>query len=174
MFEAVSPAYRDQLAELHAQRPDFGARGHRWAGEVPKWADTFGAVTFLDYGCGKATLGNAVFTAGKTQIGSWQDYDPALDWSGPPRPADLVMCLDVLEHVEPDRIDDVLDDLRGLTLKACVMFVDTSPAHKNLPDGRNAHILQRPLRWWLDKIQDRFAIHTLLNERPEFLCIGIP
>lgn len=166
----ISETYREQNRQLHALRPDFGARGYRWASEVAKWSRTFEAVSWLDVGCGKATLYDA---CGRPP--NWQNYDPAVfEYEAPPRPADLVMCLDVLEHVEPDRIDDVLDDLRGLTLKACVMFVDTGPAHKNLPDGRNAHILQRPLRWWLDKIQDRFTIHTLLNERPEFLCIGTP
>ena len=174
MFESISPGYRDQLAQLHAQRPDFGARGHRWAGEAYKWSRSFGASTFLDYGAGKGSLLRAC-EQWLPEPYTWQDYDPAIaEYSFPPRPADLVMCLDVLEHVEPDHIDAVLDELRGLALKACVMFVDTGPAHKTLPDGRNAHIRQRPIRWWLDKMQDRFTLHTVLNERPEFLCIGLP
>lgn len=179
MFEAISPGYRQQLAQLHAERPDFGARGHRWAGEARKWANKFEAETFLDYGCGKATLGNSCeYFAGVAWLNgnrNWQNYDPAIpEFSAPPRPADLVMCLDVLEHIEPDHIDAVLDDLHRLTLKACVMFVDTGPAHKTLPDGRNAHILQRPIGWWLPKMMERFTLHTVLNERPEFLFIGIP
>jgi len=102
MFEAISPGYRKQLAQLHAERPDFGARGHRWAKEVGKWQKTFGAETFLDYGCGKGTLFHAINGPPHWIIAEWwQDYDPAIpEFSAPPRPADLVMCLDVLEHVE--------------------------------------------------------------------------
>lgn len=171
----ISEAYRQQNYRLHQERPDFGARGHRWAGEARKWAKNFGARSFLDLGCGKATLEKAAFPIIMDQPYPWQNYDPAIpEYADPPRPADLVMCLDVLEHVEPECIDAVLDDLRRLTLKACVMFVDTGPAHKTLPDGRNAHILRRPIEWWMWGMMKRFEVHTILNERPEFLFIGTP
>ena len=32
---------------------------------------------------------------------------------------------------------------------------------KVLPDGRNAHLTQEPIEWWLPKLTDRFDIQTL-------------
>ena len=166
----ITERYRALNRALHISRPDYGSRAHRWSNECRKWARHFQAKSFLDYGCGTASLSAVV-----PELQPWQNYDPAVDmWNYPPKPADLVVCLDVLEHIEPDCIDDVLDELRGLSIKACVMFVDTGSAVKKLPDGRNAHILQRPLGWWLAAMMKRWTLHTVLNQTPEFLFIGTP
>ena len=47
----------------------------------------------------------------------YRPYDPAFPEYGEPRGADLVCCIDVLEHIEPDLLDNVLDDLARITLK---------------------------------------------------------
>jgi hypothetical protein len=39
--------------------------------------------------------------------------------------------------------------------------IHTGPAMKHLPDGRNAHLTQEPIEWWLPKLTDRFDIQTL-------------
>ena len=33
-----------------------------------------------------------------------------------------------------------------------VALLATGPAEKMLPDGRNAHLIQQPKQWWLDKV----------------------
>ena len=44
-------------------------------------------------------------------------YDPAIpEWSAPPAPRRFVACIDVLEHIEPDLLDNVLDDLKRVVL----------------------------------------------------------
>jgi len=35
------------------------------------------------------------------------------------------------------------------------------PAGKVLSDGRNAHLIQKPLSWWLPKLCERFEILEL-------------
>lgn len=38
-------------------------------------------------------------------------YDPAVpEWSAPAAPCRFVACIDVLEHIEPHLIDNVLDE----------------------------------------------------------------
>ena len=110
----------------------------------------------LDYGAGKQSLANAmpwVRIAG---------YDPAIpELSKPPMPADLVVCTDVLEHVEPECLEDVLDDLRRLTLKAAYLEIATREALKHLEDGRNAHLIVQPMEWWLPRIWQRFSLRSL-------------
>jgi S-adenosylmethionine:diacylglycerol 3-amino-3-carboxypropyl transferase len=71
----------------------------------------------------------------------------------PPEPHDIVVCTDVLEHIEPDCLDDVLADIRRCTKKAALLVVATRPAMKTLSDGRNAHLIQEDFKWWEPHIE---------------------
>ena len=58
-------------------------------------------------------------------------YDPAIPiWTDRPEPAEMVVCIDVLEHIEPDFLESVLDDLARVTAKIGVFTVATGPAQK--------------------------------------------
>jgi hypothetical protein len=48
--------------------------------------------------------------------------------------------------------------LRPLCVDRCGRRVHTSAAVKVLPDGRNAHLIQRPASWWLPKLMERFEL----------------
>ena len=67
-------------------------------------------------------------------------------------------CIDVLEHVEPHLLDNVLTDLRRVTKNVGFFTVHTGPAVKTLSDGRNAHLIQQSATWWLTKLSDYFQI----------------
>ena len=89
----------------------------------------------------------------------YQAYDPGVpELAGEPDSAELVVCIDVLEHIEPDCLEAVLDHLAALTEKVCFCTVHTGPAGKTLPDGRNAHLIQKPAEWWLPKFMERFSL----------------
>ena len=91
-------------------------------------------------------------------------YDPAIPkWSEVPDPHEMVACIDVLEHIEPEFLDDVLDDLKRLTIRLGFFSIHTGPAVKTLSDGRNAHLIQEPPKWWLPKIMDRFELRSFSN-----------
>lgn len=111
----------------------------------------------MDYGAGKGRLGESLKTMGiEPKI---THYDPAIkEWSEKPSPKECVACIDVLEHIEPELLDNVLDDLKTLTKKVGVFTVHTGPAIKTLSDGRNAHLIQKPSSWWIPKIISRFDL----------------
>lgn len=69
-----------------------------------------------------------------------------------PTQHDLVVCSDVLEHIERECIVSVLLDLQSLTSK--VLFIDVAmrEAKKVLADGRNAHLIQESGSWWLTEL----------------------
>ena len=71
----------------------------------------------------------------------YQAFDPVFPEYGEALAADLVCCIDVLERVEPHRLDNVLADLRRVTTTVGFFTVHTGPAVKTLSDGRNAHLI---------------------------------
>ena len=83
-------------------------------------------------------------------------------------------CTDVLEHIEPDCIDDVLDDLARVTKSVLFATVCVVPAKKKLADGRNAHILLKPFDWWAGKLTERLEWRMFQNEGHTFLAVLEP
>ena len=163
----ISPAYTEQNTLLHAQRPDYGARGYRYADTIRDLAEKFECKDILDYGSGKGTLRTAL-----EDLRVWE-YDPAvLRISKPPVPADLVVCLDVLEHIEPECIEAVLDDLRRCARKACFLTISTKAAQKFLPDGRNAHLIQAGMEWWVPKLRARWKLRLIQGNEDAFVIVG--
>lgn len=161
----ISSAYRDLNAQLHKDRPDYGTSGRTWAPVVVALMQEHGCTSVLDYGCGKRTLEQALAFP-------IRNYDPCIpELSAPPDPADMVCCTDVLEHIEPDCIDAVLDDIKRVTGKVALLTVATGPAKKSLPDGRNAHILQRPYTWWLPQLWERWTLLAYRDLGPDFMVI---
>lgn len=85
----------------------------------------------------------------------------------------MVCCIDVLEHIEPEYLETVLDELCRLTEGIAFLSIDTGPAVKTLSDGRNAHLIQQPMNWWLPKIWDRWELQTVqMSSEHGFFVIG--
>lgn len=129
----------------------------RWVKDIADLCQTVGSYDVLDYGCGKSTLShNFPHTI--------KQYDPAFPrYSATPEPADIVVCTDVLEHIEPEFIDDVLDDLQRVTKKVGFFTIAMQPAKKILSDGRNAHLIIENGEWWLEKLIKRFKIQSYVK-----------
>ena len=84
----------------------------------------------------------------------------------------MVACIDVLEHVEPQCLESVLDDLKRLTKRVGLFTVHTEPAKKTLPDGRNAHLIQQPPSWWLPKFLSRFDL-VVFQRMPQGFWVAV-
>lgn len=161
----ISEAYREQNAKLH-DNPHYGVSGHKWAPMVKQLAG--GSTDILDFGCGKRTLEKALGF-------SIQNYDPCIPGlDATPEPASVVVCGDVLEHIEPECLDDVLDELRRLIREVGLFTIATGPAKKYLPDGRNAHLIQEGAQWWIPKIWQRFRITQFVDKGHELIVIVTP
>lgn len=149
----ISPEYLALNAELHAHTK-FGSGGHKWAGSITRFMQRAQAVTLIDYGCGKGTLAQALHAlAPKPFV---VNYDP-VTFPTRPSPADFVSCTDVLEHIEPDCLDAVLDDIRALGTKGAFLVISTRLAKKTLADGRNAHLIVEDATFWRAHLEARYA-----------------
>lgn len=168
----ISDDYRKQQAELHRNQ-DYGVASQFYAPIVAQAINRFGVTEVLDYGAGKGRLGQTLMR--DRLVGHafrMQHYDPAIpDWASDPEPCEMVACIDVLEHIEPHLLDNVLDDLQRLTLQVGVFSVSTVAAIKKLADGRNAHLIIEPPGWWLPKILERFELHVFQKVPDGFFVI---
>lgn len=107
----------------------------------------------LDYGAGKGTLALEL----RRRSIEVAEYDPGFPGKEQaPEPADMVTCIDVMEHIEPPLLDNVIKDLHRLTRKC--LFVDIATKFdKNrwLSDGRNSHQIVNEGPWWAKEFEAR-------------------
>ncbi len=152
----VSPEYQAQIQQLHKDDPSWGSTGRHFAPLVLKVVQDYAPLNILDYGCGKQSLSRSL---PEFHITGYDPGVPGIDT--PPAPVDFVICTDVLEHVESAMLDDVLDDLQRVVKDVLFVAVSTVDAYQILSDGRNAHLVVKPLEWWLPKLMNRFSIINL-------------
>lgn len=164
----ISDEYKAEQANLH-KNPDYGVASVHYAPMVSKVCNQYGVKELLDYGCGKARLMTALEVDHKMDIQLYEPSNP--EWADLPEPSEMVACIDVLEHIEPNKLDNVLDDLQRVTQSIGLFTVATTPAMKTLSDGRNAHLIIEPASWWLPKIMQRFELHTFQKMPDGFLVL---
>jgi hypothetical protein len=170
--ETISDDYLRQQQELH-KNPNYGVASVHYARLVKDVIERSGAKSLSDYGAGKQYLRRKLEELGVRGV-EYRAYDPAFPEYGPPRPADLTCCIDVLEHIEPEYLDTVLDELRAITPRFGFFTIHIHPAGKVLADGRNAHLIQQPSSWWLPRLCQRFEIDHLQLTQGGFAVVVSP
>lgn len=155
----ITEEYRKLNEQMHLEKKSYGTSGVKLASYVKGVSEKLGTTDILDYGCGKGTLAaNLPFDI--------HQYDPCVpEHARTPEPADIVICSDVLEHIEPDCLIDVLDDLYRVTKKSILLVIHHGPAKKHLADGRNAHLIQEDEQFWLTLIMQRFIVRLFHCEQ---------
>ena len=142
----ISPEYVALNAELHRRVPTYGVGGHRWADKVRELVKETGADSVLDYGCGKGSLGEALKPL------KVYGYDPAIPGKQRlPEFAGVVVCTDVMEHVEAKCIGAVIENLCNLATRAVLVVVSCRVGGKRLANGKPAHISVHPAAWWHER-----------------------
>ena len=168
--EVISNDYVELNRQLHESSHEYGTYSFRHAKTVIKLKESLNTSSVLDYGCGKGTLGQ------RLPFPIWE-YDPAIPGKDKaPRPADLVTCFDVLEHIEPEYLDNVLKDLARCVLKIGYFTINMAPSSKTLADGRNAHLIQKDEAWWKEKLSEYFLLvnNSIIKKGPQLFIIVAP
>jgi len=137
--DLMSDEYRNVLEQYHQDAKDWGRNaGEKRAPLIHRLVKKYKTKNILDYGSGKGSLNEAV------QAYKIVSYEPGIpELANLPKPYDIVVSFGVLEHVEPEYIDNVV----------AYLDIGTLPAKHVLSDGRNAHLIVENKDWWLEKLK---------------------
>lgn len=154
MAQLISAEALEREREQHAREkpegphrlPGYGITGWRWRDEVLALAERIGAKSVLDYGAGKGSLAASM-------VGDVRCYDP-VTFPAEPKPADIVVCTDVLEHVEPGSLDAVLSHIERLAEKGVLIAV---PKHR--PEKASPALTIEEPSWWRFRLSAYWPSH---------------
>ncbi len=142
----LSDYYRSVLEETHRRGP-WGIMSLEYAPRVAGMMQRYNLDEVLDYGAGAGNLEKQLqLLLPNVTV---HNYDPGvIKWNALPKPCKMVACIDVIEHIEPQFLDAVLDDLERVIEGYAFISICTYPASRILPNGWNAHIcIKDPLEW---------------------------
>lgn len=157
----ISDDYKKQLNEVHTgRRPDkkWGTTGARNIGdEVVKYLEhRRGWIkTVLDFGAGQCSLEKYVKDKAVDVRVNWTNYDPGIPELSalPEGKFDLICSSDVMEHVEPEMVDETIQWQKDHAERGLLIMIACSECGLKLPDGRNAHLTVQEPKWWWDKYE---------------------
>jgi hypothetical protein len=158
----------EQYGELHRTKR-YGISGARRKHFVQPWIAALKPTSILDYGAGQSTLVNLLSIH---TLKVRDRYDPAIpEIATIPRSSyDVVLCTDVLEHLDEAEIEPVLRHVRQHSPLA-VFTIGMGTAKAVLPSGENAHATVKPALWWLMTLRDVFPDATLVSANRKFATI---
>lgn len=141
--------YLEQAKLYHKNNPDKweGSTLHGYVADIEKIIKTHKIDTILNYGSGKARFVPPHWYC--------RNYDPAVAGFeiSPKAGADLVICVDVLEHIPENHIKNTLHIIFFLAKKFVFLTIACYPAKAILPNGKNAHYTVKPPEWWIEKLK---------------------
>lgn len=175
MPNLISTAYQAEQRRMHEVHDAYGVECLRYGKSIANLVVRNGIASLLDYGSGKGRIIEAVaphLNGHRLEINL---YDPGIEeLAVTPEPAEMVTCIDVLEHVEPECTADVIADIHRCARRMIFVTIGLTPAAKTLSDGRNAHINLRPSNEWLLLLMDHFFIHSFTDIGRSAIFIGAP
>ena len=145
----ISNEYKKIISDLNGIS-NFGKRK-----KAPKFLDKFIKnyipKTVLDFGCG--TGGLVHYLQDEYPDLTVSGYDPGNETYSTPidnSEFDLIVSTDVLEHIEPEHLNETLQYLSERS-RYCYHLIALAPSKVILPDGRNAHLIQQSSGWWRER-----------------------
>lgn len=117
----------------------------------------------IDFGCGTGRPAQRLRMAGLEVTGidfAFNCLDPDVSipfvvanlWSLPRLSADWGYCTDVMEHIPPDRVDDVLRNIRASVRKGVYFQIATRADVMGKLVGEKLHLTVEPTTWWSDAL----------------------
>lgn len=166
--DLISDDYKQSLAQLQL--------GNKFKGLLVKYepvksfVEQYAPNSILDYGCAKGRLVQQL-REDFPDIQVIHGYDPGVPEFDriPQAKYDCLISNDVIEHFEPEFLDQSLAHMNTLFDRAAWLIIACYPAKKSLPDGRNAHLIIESPDWWRQRVAQCFVnCRVVYDEVVEF------
>ena len=79
-----------------------------------------------------------------------------------PEASDMTVCVDVMEHIEPEKLEAVLDHIADKTNKILYFKVCMLPSHNKFKNGQNLHLIIENKDFWLDKLSKYYNLDNII------------
>jgi hypothetical protein len=167
MESLVSNEYRELLEQKHIKDKGF------WGGHIDSkikfiynYALEYNCNSILDYGAGSSHFINDINRLYPNHSFTINEYEPGRkELAKDPPTSDMTVCLDVLEHIEPEKIDNVLKHIYNKTNKIMYFTICTVLSYSTFPNGQNLHLIIENKDWWMKKLSKYFDF----REEPHIL-----
>jgi hypothetical protein len=158
----ISEEYKKQIQFLHSQEK-FNSALVKYS-SVKEFIEIYRPESILDYGCANGGLIEQIKKDFPT-INPVDGFDPAVPKFEiiKEKSYDCVISNDVIEHIEPEFLDQTLRQIENLFESYAWLIIACYPAKKCLPDGRNAHLTVESPNWWIEKINNVFTNSSFLH-----------
>jgi hypothetical protein len=152
--------------DTHEQKPHF-FRGYSivvYLPEIARLIQVSNIKTVIDYGCGKAEAWEHYKLKQMLNLDEVVLFDPGVEKYAlkPKIQSDMVICVDVMEHVPEHLVDEVIDDICNYSKKVVFFGISTRSSSKALTNGTNAHPTVKPEKWWRNKFA-KYDQHLLIS-----------
>jgi len=163
-----SAEHCDLQKQIHKDCPAYGQTSLIFAPMVSELIMTNKVKQLLDYGSGQGLLGKNLEVDYEIDV---RLYDPAFpDIAAVPELAEMVVCIDVLDNIETDKVDAVLDDLKRTVNRVGFFAINTETSDSQELNIENTKCLF-PVEWWLPKIMERFELHYMSRINYGFVVV---
>jgi hypothetical protein len=95
--------------------------------------------------------------------------DDILGFSEYGRNWEALICMDVLEHMEPTKIEENIKALSILSSHALLGIAN----HSDVWHGTQLHLIQQGLPWWKDKLSKSYTVVNLVFESDRFFIFEV-
>ena len=129
--------------------------------------------TVIDFGCGTGRAAKKfeeqdfpvvgvdfVRAALETEIA----FVEACLWDMPSFKADWGFCTDVMEHIPPEKVPDVLEQIHARTKKGCFFQIALTKDSFGDRIGERLHLTVQSLDWWTDELSKHWG-HVKATQR---------
>lgn len=129
--------------------------------------------TLVDFGCGAGRSVKAFNEQGVVAVGvdiannaveADISYVEACLWDLPPTlRADWGFCTDVMEHIPPGKVNDVLASISRAVTRGAYLLIDSAPDVMGALIGQPLHLTVQPPEWWHARLSEHFGSVTELD-----------
>ena len=127
----MQPDLIEQYRQMHRDR-SYGTSSIKKAPYILPYIQLLKARSVIDYGCGQSSLAEFISERCGAKVTRYDPAIPAYDQQ-PKGRFDLLINIDVLEHLPEDAIDGAIAAMAALSDKA-IIIIDTRLAATTLSD----------------------------------------